>query len=189
MSQPQEPPTAKLLMGFLFTDLHRRKQALEMLCERFGPLDFLSQAEPFLYTDYYQEEMGEGIHRQVATFLNLVSQEQLPEIKHITNDMEKKLSVEGERRVNIDPGLLSPERLVLATGKNFTHRIYLGKGIYGDLTLLYKRGAYRPLPWTYPDYREPRLLHYLGVIRRKLQFQHKGRLPRKGPVGGGEVDR
>lgn len=175
-------------MGLLYSDPERRERALEYVCEHFGPLDFLSQPEPFSYTTYYEKEMGKGIQRQVASFLNLVSQESLSEIKHITNGIESRVSVDGKRRVNIDPGILSEERFVLATGKNYTHRIYLGKGIYADLTLIFQKGAYRALPWTYPDYRNPGLLHYLKVIRRKLQFQYKGRLPRKELRGGEEID-
>lgn len=188
MSQPKEPPPAKLLIGLLYSDPERRKQAMESVCNHFGPLDFLSQPEPFTYTTYYEEEMGKGIHRQVASFLNLVPQESLSDIKLITNRIENQVSVDGKRRVNIDPGLLSEERFVLASGKNYTHRIYLGKGIYADLTLIFQNGAYRALPWTYPDYRNPGLLHYLKVIRRKLQFQYKGRLPHKGLRGGEGID-
>jgi hypothetical protein len=141
-------------------------------------MDFLSISSAFTYTAYYDDEMGRGIRRQTAGFLNLVAPESLPDIKLRTNEIETNLLGGGKRQVNIDPGLLSPERLVLATGKNFTHRVYLRYGIYADLTLVYQKGAYRPLPWTYPDYREPEFLHYLEVLRKKLKFQLDGILPR-----------
>lgn len=184
MSQPKDPPEAKLLMGLLFRDTAVQLQALEVLCNRFGPLDFLSEPEPFVYTSYYDEELGKGIQRQLLSFLDLFPQDTLPDIKLITNGIEKDLSIQGKRRVNIDPGMLTEERLVLATGKNFTHRIYLGKGIYGDLTLLYQGGSFRALPWTYPDYKAPMTLHFLGVLRQKLQFQRNGRIPRKAAQAG-----
>jgi hypothetical protein len=107
-----------------------------------------------------------------------VAPESLPDIKLRTNEIETSLLGDGKRRVNIDPGLLSQERFVLATGKNFTHRVYLRAGIHADLTLVYQKGAYSPLPWTYPDYREPEFLHYLKVLRKKLKFQLDGILPR-----------
>jgi len=140
-------------------------------------MDFLSMSSPFTYTTYYNNEMGPGIRRQMAGFLNPVALETLPDIKLRTNQIEIGLSSKGKRRVNIDPGLLSPERFVLATGKNFTHRIYLRDGIYADLTLIYEKGGYRPLPWTYPDCRESEFLHYLQVLRKKLKFQRHGVLP------------
>lgn len=142
-------------------------------------MDFLSMPSAFTYTTYYDNEMGQGILRQTAGFLNLVPPGSLPEIKLRANEIEASLLLHGKRRVNIDPGLLSEERLVVATGKNFTHRIYLRDGIYADLTLTYRKGAYRPLPWTYPDYRDPEFLHYLEALREKLRFQRSGTLSTK----------
>lgn len=178
MSQPREPLPAKLVVRFLFRDSAPQGQALKALVERFGPLDFLSAPDPFPHTSYYDREMGEGLMRQTAAFLNLAALVSLPDIKLQTNEIEKELSQEERRRVNIDPGLLNEERFILATGKNFTHRIYLREGIYADLTLIFQKGAYRPLPWTYPDYRESEFLHQLAVLRKKLRFQREGKLPR-----------
>jgi hypothetical protein len=153
-------------------------QALNALVTDFGPVDFLSAPGAFPYTTYYDDEMGQGILRQTASFLNLVAPGSLAVIKLRTNAIETGLSLDGKRKVNIDPGLLSLENFILATGKNFTHRIYLRDGIYADLTLIYHKGAYGSLPWTYPDYREPEFLHYLGVLRKKLRLQRDGTLPR-----------
>jgi hypothetical protein len=178
MSQPREPYPAKLLIRFLFSDPGAQRQALNALVSDFGPMDFLSMSESFNCTTYYNDEMGQEIRRQTAAFLNLVAPESLPDIKLRTNEIETNLLRDEKRQVNIDPGLLSAERLVLATGKNFTHRVYLRDGIYADLTLVYQKGAYRPLPWTYPDYREQEFLHYLEVLRKKLKFQRDGILPR-----------
>jgi hypothetical protein len=177
MSVPQEPPQAKLISGLLFAELEVRDRALEVLCEHFGPPDFLSETQLFVYTAYYDREMGTNIQRQVCSFLHLVPMESLPDIKLFTNRLEVQLSRNGKRQINIDPGFLSEERVILATGKNYTHRIYLRNGIYADLTLLYQKGAYQKLPWTYPDYQEPTLLHFFCVLREKLRFQRQGVLP------------
>ena len=93
----------------------------------------------------------------------LVPQDQLAAIKLKTNELETRWEVEGQRQVNVDPGILSAERLVLATGKNYIHRIYLGSGVYGDLTLIYSQGSYRPLPWTYPDYQVPETIAMFNI--------------------------
>ncbi|MEN6485176.1 MAG: DUF4416 family protein [Syntrophobacteraceae bacterium] len=180
MSQPKEPMPAKLIVGLLFHDFDVQLQALESLSRRFGPMDFLSDPRRFSYTSYYEREMGPELYRQTGSFVELVRPETLPDIKLFTNDIESRLSADGKRRVNIDPGLLSEERLILATGKNYTHRIYLRDGIYADLTLMYQDGAYRAFPWTYPDYRDSTLLGYLGALRNTLRFQRSGKLPRKG---------
>jgi hypothetical protein len=179
VSVPQQPKPAKLVAGLLFRDSDRQRQAWRKLSEHFGTIDLITEPAPFTYTNYYNREMGPGIMRQLGSFLDLVDPEKLPDIKLLTNALERELSAEGERRVNIDPGLLSEERLVLATGKNYTHRIYLRDGIYADLTLIYQKGTYRPLPWTYPDYQDPGLIHFLRALRGKLVFQRSGRLPHK----------
>lgn len=171
---------AKLIVGLLFRDFDVQLKALEALSGRFGPMDFLSDPRPFSYTSYYEKEMGPKLYRQTASFVELVRPETLPDIKLFTNDLESRLSADGNRRVNIDPGLLSEERLILATGKNYTHRIYLRDGIYADLTLMYQDGAYRAFPWTYPDYRDATLLGYLDALRNALRFQRSGKLPRRG---------
>jgi hypothetical protein len=164
-------------MRFLFSDFKVQVEALRRLEGLFGQMDYLSAPGTFPYTTYYDREMGEGLRRQTATFLDLVAPVSLPDVKLRTNALEEELSSAGARLVNIDPGILSEERFVLATGKNFTHRIYLRDGIYADLTLMYRKGAYRPLEWTYPDYREPEFIHLLGVLRKKLRFQQDGNLP------------
>ncbi len=178
MSQPKEPDPAKLIIRFLFGDSGAQLEALNILVSDFGPMDFVSAPGAFPYTTYYNNEMGRGIRRQTACFLNLVAPQSLPDIKLRTNEIEAALARDGKRQVNIDPGFLSAERFILATGKNYTHRVYLRDGIYADLTLIYQKGAYRPQAWTYPDCLEPGFLHYLEVLRKKLKFQHDGILPR-----------
>jgi hypothetical protein len=178
MSRPKEPLPAKLVMGFLFGDLDLQYHVLRTMIDRFGPLDFLTRPERFTYTTYYDREMGSGLSRQTCSFLELVDVESLPEIKLFTNELENQLSESDNRQVNIDPGLLSEERFILATGKNFTHRIYLRKGIYADLTLIYQKGYFRTLPWTYPDHQNPELLHFLVALRQKLIYQRDGKFPR-----------
>jgi hypothetical protein len=179
MSIPREPLPAKLLIGLLYRDLTLQRQVIDLLLGRFGPADFVSTPEPFHHTTYYDREMGSGILRRKVSFLALVPVGSLPEIKLYTNDLETQFSTAGQRQVNIDPGLLSEERFILATGKNFTHRIYLREGIYADLTLIYQQEGFKALPWTFPDHQDPKLLHYLNMLRQKLVFQRTGKLPRK----------
>jgi hypothetical protein len=97
----------------------------------------------------------------------------LADWKVFTNRLEERFSLGGRRPVNLDPGYVAKERLVLATGKNYTHRLYLEHGIYGDLTLLYSRGGFQPLPWSYPDYAQGEVPELLGQVRRKYLWQLK----------------
>ena len=134
---------------------------------RFGSVDYVSRWLAFDYTAYYAAEMGTALWRRLFSFTQLIAQDQLPDIKRFANELEHKWMRDGKRRVNIDPGYLLPSRFVLATGKDFSHRIYIGRSIYADLTLLYANGRFQALPWTYPDYADPELQAVLDQIREK----------------------
>jgi hypothetical protein len=167
MSLPQPPRRAKLVIGVLLGRQDLFPLLAAELEAAFGGVDLVSSWMPFDYTTYYEKEMGAGLLRRVLAFRTLMAQERLAEIKLATNAMEQARAVEGRRRVNIDPGYLLLERFVLATGKNFSHRIYLGQGIYADLTLIYHHGTFHALPWTYPDYAAPPLRRFLLAVRGK----------------------
>lgn len=165
MSVPQPPRPAKLVIGLLLARQDLLPRVAAELEVAFGRLDVVSTWMAFNYTAYYAKEMGAGLFRRVLVFRSLVAQEQLPEIKLATNAIERAYASGGRRRVNIDPGYLLLERFVLATGKNYSHRIYLGQGIYADLTLIFRRGAFQALPWTYPDYADLPLRRFLLAVR------------------------
>lgn len=167
MSTPKPPQPAKLVIGLFTKAKERADDVCNRLQERYGPIDLISRWFDFSFTDYYQAEMGAPLFRRVFAFERLIAQEQLAPIKCHTNTVETEFSRQGRRLVNIDPGYLLYERFVLATGKNYTHRIYIGHDIYADLTLIYQKGAYRPLPWTYPDYASPQMGDFLMKVRRK----------------------
>lgn len=176
MSQPLKARPAKLVVGSLVSDKKLFKDVAVELERKFGAVDMVSGWMEFEYTDYYANEMGRPLHRRLLVFKELISQQALASIKLQTNALEETFSISGNRRVNIDPGYLLYERFVLATGKNFTHRIYIGSGIYADLTLIFQKGAFQRLPWTYPDYSNDEMMTFLMQVREKygvnLQSHH-----------------
>jgi len=169
MSLPQKSGPAKLVVSLLMNGKQFLDPLISKLSSRFGPVDMLSEWFPFDFTTYYQPEMGAPLIRRMLAFDALIQQTALPEIKAFTNKLEGNYAVDHRRSVNIDPGYLLLERFVLATGKNFTHRIYLSEGIYADLTLLYQQGDFQPLPWTYPDYSAENMLVFLRKVRDKFK--------------------
>jgi hypothetical protein len=161
----------KLICGFL-----GRPDRLEMarwaLIGEFGAVDFESAPRPFDRTDYYEKEMGSGLSRVWISFRRLVHPEELANAKAVTNRLEMRFSGPGGKRtVNLDPGLLDESKLILASTKNHAHRIYLSHGIYAEVTMVYRDGAWRDLPWTYPDYRDNR--HVFDEIRGILRGQRR----------------
>lgn len=173
MSTPHPPQPAKLIVGFLLRDRSLAADIARDIEERLGAAEMVSPWFDFDFTTYYEREMGAPLSRRMMVIKPLIQQMQLAAVKGLTNRLEEKYRQHGDRRVNIDPGYLLPERFVLATGKNFTHRIYVGDGIYADLTLIYRKGAFRILPWTYPDYADKSLIDFLTLVRKKYMLDLK----------------
>lgn len=172
MKPLSEPERVKLVVSAFAADASVIDAALERLQEGFGRIDLLSGAAGFESTAYYAGEFGGGLKRKLASFEGLIRPDGLGRIKISTNSIEDEFkTTDGKRRVNIDPGLITLERLVLLSCKNFTHRIHLGEGVFADLTLIYTKGAWKALEWTYPDYQTEGLLSVLTRIRKRYAFQ------------------
>ncbi|MFH1673339.1 MAG: DUF4416 family protein [Pseudomonadota bacterium] len=174
MSTPQKPKPAKLIVGLFLNDKVIIRKVTESLAAYCGQPDAVSPWLSFHHTDYYAPEMGQPLFRRLFAFADLIEQDTLSDIKLFANKLEQDFMSGGKRLVNIDPGYLLAERFVLATGKNYTHRIYLRDGIYADLTLIYNKGIFHPLDWTYPDYTEGEMFTFLECVRKKYLWQIKG---------------
>jgi hypothetical protein len=170
MSIPKAPKPAKLVIGVYTRKKELAPVVAEIFREAYGALDLISAWLPFDFTAYYEKEMGRPLYRRFFSFKRLIHQESLSDIKLFTNGIEKSFMENGNRQVNIDPGYMLHARFVLATGKDFSHRIYIGKEIYADLTLLYQKGGFKALPWTYPDYAERGVQEFLYQVRDKYAF-------------------
>ena len=193
MSRPRIPQPAKLVISLFMRERELIAPLARAFTAKFGAIDIVSRWLAFDFTAYYEREMGAPLYRRVLVFQDHVSPGHLARIKLMTNRLERHHIVGGRRTVNLDPGYLTLERFVLATGKNFTHRIYLSRGIYADLTLIYTRGELRPLPWTYPDYAAPDMIRFLGQVRRKYvaDLKREARATQqldRGPVNDFEYD-
>lgn len=169
VSIPRIPEPARLIVSVLTPDRKFADSAATLLEQKLGPIEEEIGPLAFDFTSYYDAEMGMGIKRWIWVFADLTDRSQLVRIKRLTDEVESAYSREGKRRFNLDPGLLTLENFVLATGKNQAHRIYLGEGVFGDLTLIYRKGAYQPLPWTYPDYASRELIDVLEGVRQRYK--------------------
>jgi len=146
----------KYFTGMIAVSEEYFSRAMEILQEKYGDLDIVSDTIPFDFTDYYEEEMGKELLRKFVSIRELMDPGILPDVKLYTNEIERKLGeMEGDRlfrRINLDPGYISLSKMILATTKNYRHRIYIRDGIYAEATLFWSRGEFRDWAWTYPDY-------------------------------------
>jgi hypothetical protein len=161
---------AKLVMGIITADDCNEPELFRVITERFGVIDIKSDSIVFDVTDYYVVEMGKKLKRQWVSFESLISQDSLSTIKIETVKMEHSFKrADGTRTVNLDPGYATMHNFVLASTKGYSHRIYLSNNIYAELTFVCKKKKFRPLNWTYFDYRDNIAL--FNSIRIKFKSQ------------------
>jgi hypothetical protein len=166
MSTPALPVPARAFLSVLSARWDEFWPGLKpRLVDIFGDVDYESEPLPFTLTEYYDAELGSPIFRRILSFNRPMAMDCLAEAKLATNCLEADWTCDGRRLFNLDPGYITAERLVLATGKNFSHRVYLTRGIWADLTLIYHRGNWFDLPWTFPDYASPEIKGHLTRIR------------------------
>jgi len=167
------PEPTKLIIGLIFKDGSLLIETQNILRRHFGNFDYESAVIPFIYTDYYEKEFGKDLKRKFLSFEKLIHSEKLSRIKNLTNKIETKFYRGKLRRINIDPGYLTLAKLVLASTKDYNHRIYLNNGIFAEITLSYQNKSFRPREWTYPDYRSCEYIEIFLRIRNIYALQIK----------------
>ncbi len=191
MGRIRPPKPAKLICGLIGSDPDLLARARELLAKQVGAIEAISDLWPFDTTDYYQDEMGTDLKRQFVSFAAPLQVDRLAEIKRLTNEIERRIADEVldreiPRPVNLDPGYITLSKLVLATTKDYSHRIYLQAGIYAEVTLHYESGGWQAWPWTYPDYAAATYHGFFTQVRDALKRQISGAIdagPPSAPPG------
>ena len=168
MGTPGSSEPVKLVCAVMGRDEKVLSKGRDLMAKRYGEVEQASTVFDFSFSSYYESEMGAGLVKQFFGFGPLVDPAHLPGVKRTSNDLETTVARSDGmpgRGVNIDPGYVNGGQLVLATTKNYSHRIYVGRGIYAEVTLLYTRGAFTSLPWTYRDYRTEEALAFFSRVR------------------------
>lgn len=159
-------PKVKLIIGFIYQDEAVFISTKDKLKRKFGKIDFESLAINFNYTNYYEAEMGKELKRKFISFSKLIPIQRLYCIKLYSNRLETKFLSAKNRQINIDPGYLDSAKLVLASTKDYAHRIFLQKGIFAEITLSFRNNSFSSNDWTYPDYRSKEYIDIFNQIRK-----------------------
>lgn len=165
MGMIRKPHKVKLVVAMLSNDEAAMEKCGLLLKRLFGRTDLESPLLDFSHTDYYREEMGGHLKRKILSFERTVGLKDICAVKLKTDRIEKRFSRSGKRLVNIDPGYVDLAKLVLFSTKDYSHRIYLGRGIYAEVTLHYRGGTFNAWPWTYPDYKSAEYVAIFNSIR------------------------
>ena len=170
MATPKPPEPVTLVVGMLSARPSLFDAAEAALAREYGPVGLRSLLIDFNFTDYYASEMGPDLKRRFVSFANKIDPADLAAIKIRTNDLEQEMArceTFAPRPINLDPGYVCGSKLVLASVKDRAHRLYLGHGIYAEITLEYRRGRFVPVETTYPDYRSPEYIGFFTKVREE----------------------
>ncbi|RME10711.1 MAG: DUF4416 family protein [Aquificota bacterium] len=128
---------------------------------------------------YYGREMGDGLLKRFFSLSGLMKKEELRDFKLWAMRREEEYSCHGRRGLNIDPGYVDESHLVLASSKRRGGRLYLGGSVYAEIEYLYLYGNFRPLYWTYGDYRDKGVREFFEGVRedflRQLNLAREGK--------------
>jgi len=171
VSGQQEVVPVKLIIGILTVSTTYMDTVLPELVSKFGPLDYRSEPIPFTVTDYYSQEMGFPLKRIFVSHEKLINPADLPDIKRLTTKVEDMCREDSNRRINLDPGYMDYHKIVLASFKYGGYKLYLGHGVYGDMTLHYAKGNFQAFNWSFPDFK---LNLYNEIFLKIRQFYKKG---------------
>ncbi len=178
MALPRPFAPVKLICGVIYKEGALYDEARRRLVEEWGRVDSESAPFPFDLTDHYGAEMGEGLTRRFVSFEALIAPETLPSLKIRAIELEETLREErgaAGRPVNIDPGYLTAAALIMATAKNFAHRVPLAQGIYAHLEFLFTKTGVKTLEWTYPDLKREPAQAYFRSVRESFLRQIRER--------------
>jgi len=165
----------KLIAGILAANEKCLPVVIAALAEEFGPIDLQSDIWPLTQTDYYRQQTGPAILRQFVSIEALIEPGELASVKLATNEIERRLAESLDlplpRPVNLDPGIIEPSKLILASTKNFSHRIYIGQKMFAEVTLTYGKSHWKPFDYTFPDYQQQCYHDFFTKVRDKLRLQ------------------
>lgn len=164
------PPRALLFLGILHSPSVEVARLTQHMENCFGTIVLASEPFIFTETEYYRKEMGQGLSRIWLGFNCFIEPDRLVEIKLRCNSIEtERYSISGSRKVNLDPGYVTLGKVVLASTKNNQHRLYLGRGIYGEVTLRFRKKRFEPWEWTFADYRREEAVQFFIQFRNYLK--------------------
>lgn len=172
MARVQTPPPARVIVSIIYSSIDALADSLKLLEKQFGRVQ--CETLEIAYTGgRYTEEMGHNLLRRFYSFHRLFDRDRLPAIKATCNKIERQFGDQVDdftfRTVNIDPGVLCPDNIVMASHREYNHRVYLGDGVFGELTLVWAKGRFVRLPWTNMDFCQPEAIDFFERVRGTLE--------------------
>lgn len=174
MARRQTPPPGQLITSVIYSHIDAVADCLRMLEKQFGRIRCETIDIPYTHTEKYCEEMGDNLMRRFFSFEKPISRDALPDIKPICEKIERQLGDQVQdycfRTVNIDPGIMTPDNLVMSSNREYNHRIYLRNGVFAEVQLIWAKGGFRRLPWTNPDFCHEEAVDFFIRVRESFEL-------------------
>jgi len=183
MARIQKPPPGQLIVSIIYSHIDAVVDALRLLEKQFGRVRCETVDIQYTNTDRYEEEMGSNLVRRLFSFEKLVERDSLPEIKSVCQEIERQLGDQvGDfvfRAANLDPGVLTPDNLVMASNREYNHRIYLADGVFAEIQLIWAHGQFTRLPWTNHDFCDDEVVDFLIRVRQTFDLLDEHQITRQ----------
>ncbi len=163
----------KLIVGAIYSDIEILNLAKAQILGLNHIINAQSKEFPFNLTKYYNSEMGPNLRRCFLALKGLENIEDAYKWKIQMTEIENNLSHYGKRRINLDPGYLDSQKIMLFSKKSGPQKVYIRKGIWGDITLIKQKDGFQYLPWTFPDIREGRYNSFFLKAIKEFKEERK----------------
>ncbi|MFH0936623.1 MAG: DUF4416 family protein [Candidatus Woesearchaeota archaeon] len=168
MAKVKEISKAKLFVGVLYNDEEMLNKVVKELIQKYGEIEQESKTYEFNFTNYYENEMGKNLIKKFIVFKNLINRDEIADIKIETNKIEDKYSKNNNRLINLDPGYLTKDNIILASVKESPYKVYIGNGIFSHLTLIYGNKKWNANERTFPDFKTNEVQEFFLEVRKCL---------------------
>jgi len=176
MARRQTPPPGRLVVSIIYSSIDALADALKLLERQFGRVQYETIETTYSATTY-AEEMGDSLQRRFFSFEKPVERDRLPQIKTACQKIEKQFGDHVDdftfRTVNLDPGILTPDNLVMASTREYNHRIYLSDGVFADLVLVFAKGRFVRMPWTISDFYHGEAIEFFLRVRASFELMEE----------------
>lgn len=174
MVRMQEPEPGRLIISTIYSSVDALADTLRRLERRFGRVENETSGQKCNCREVYHEEMGNDLKIRFFSFEKPVPRSDLPEIKTMCRKIESNFSDHIEdymfRTVNIDPGIMTRDNLIMAAARDLKQRVYLSDGVFAELTLIYSKGCFNRLPWTHADFCTEEAEDFFRHVRDSLEI-------------------
>lgn len=174
MPQLQPPQPGRLVISVAYNSMDALADCLKRLEKEFGTVQYETIDIPFTGEARHLEEMGSPLSRRFFSFEKMVARDKLADYKFACRKVEAQFADQVDetlfRTVNIDPCIMTPDNVTAASSHEMNHRVYLTRGVYAHIELIWSHERFVQLPWTNPDFTHDEAVDFFLRVREAFSL-------------------